>query len=159
MLELLDLPLRVLRCSARPSTLTLIDDGRWLLGRIAPDELLLVVPPAEASSTLTRLRGEVAATGGLAVDHTDAFRIIALSGDVQAVLARLTAIHAPVSGFIQGLIAEVPCKAFLAPDRLLLLAPSTHDEHVRQRVSSACRGLRVIDEACEGAVLPPMAAS
>lgn len=133
----------VLRCSGHPSVLDAIDAGSWLLGRVAPDELLLVVPETDAPSALATLRDDLAATAGLAVDHTDAFRILALSGELQTVLARLTAIRAPTSGFFQGLIADVACKAFIAPRSLLLLAPSPHGEHVRQRVVAACRGLAV----------------
>lgn len=143
-LELSTTPLRVIRCCGPAATIDrLRHRERWLSGRIAPDELLLLVPASEFDEALGDVAAELETAGAIVVDHTDAFAITTLSGDFHQAIARLTAISPPKSGFFQGLVAAVACKAILTPDRMYLLAPSTNASHVRERLLVACADLGV----------------
>lgn len=146
MLELLRPSLTAIRCCGRPSALDLLSPRENILvGRIAPDELLLLVPTREAERLLAEIATELVASdsGALVIDHTDAFEVITISGAIHEAFARLTAIETPDAGFVQGLVADVPCKIFLALDHCHLLAPSTYADHVHERILVTCAELGV----------------
>jgi hypothetical protein len=143
-LELSRPSLHVIRCCARPSVI----DGLSLRrdsGRIAADEILVLVTTSDALRVLAEVVAEVEASNatGIVIDHSDAFLIASLSGLFRQALARLSALELPETGFVQGLVAGVPCKVFVAPDRVHLLAPSTYAHYVRERIFAACSDLGV----------------
>ena len=76
---------------------------------------------------------------------------VAIVGDVstaavlQAVrreaLSRMTELELPVSGFVQGEVARIGVRMLVDGDRIDLLAPSMHADHLRDRIRADCAEL------------------
>lgn len=144
MLELSRPSLRVIRCCARPSVIDGVNLRRDS-GRIAADEILVLVPTSDAPRVLAEVVAEVEASdaAGMVIDHSDAFFVATLTGSFRHALARLSALELPETGFVQGLVAGVPCKVFVAADRVHLLPPSTYAHYFSERIFAACSDLGV----------------
>jgi hypothetical protein len=143
-LELLQPDLRVLRCCARPAELDGLGRAE-LCGRVAPDELIVLVPSSEAARVLDEISVDVGRLNesAIVIDHSDAFHLVAIAGQAHDALGRLSPVPMPSDGFVQGPVAGVPCKLFVTADEILLLAPSTYAQHVRERIRVACADLDV----------------
>ncbi len=152
MLELSRPDVAVIRCCARRAALDELARPEPC-GRIAPDELLLLAPSGEDTRVLVELSAQLAGSdpSPIVIDHSDAFFVLGLSGSSGEALARLSPIALPDDGFGQGPVAGVPCKVFVTPGKLLLLAPSTYEHHVRERIGVACADLDVRDRALAAA--------
>jgi hypothetical protein len=151
-LELSQPELGVVRCCARPAELDEL--GRVeLCGRVAPDELIVLVPAGDAARVLGEIRADLARVNeaAIVVDHSDAFHFVALAGQAHDALARLSPVPLPAEGFVQGPVAGVPCKLFVTADEILLLAPSTYAHHVRERIHVACADLDVRERSTDAA--------
>lgn len=156
MLELSRPDVAVIRCCARHVALDELARPEPC-GRVAPDELLLLAPSGDAARVLGGLSAQLddGDAAAIVIDHSDAFCVLSLSGSAQEALARLSPIALPDDGFAQGPVAGVPCKVFVTPDALLLLAPSTYEHHIRERIRVACADLDVREPAV--AVTPSLA--
>lgn len=108
--------------------------------RVAPDELLLLVParpPEEVVAEAVAALGE----DGLVVDQSGGWTVWTLTGaEKEEALARLSAVP-PRSGFLQGRIADVPAKAVVLDNRVHLLVAASHGAYVEERIRSACQDL------------------
>ncbi len=117
-----------------------------LVGRIAPNELILVGEPgggAELAAALEQAVGEHGAAA-LVVDHTDGWSLHSLEGaDREEVWARVSHVALPVAGdeptFLAGRICDVAGKAFVRSDRIDILTGAEVREHVEHRLSDAGR--------------------
>jgi hypothetical protein len=122
---------RVLRCLAHPGTLDdLAVPAEARAYRVARDELLLIDGPAD-----------VDLPGGLVVDETGGWAALTLAGeDAREAFGRLSAL--PVEpGWLQGVVAGVPAKAFVDGTEIQLLVAGSHAHHVDERVRAACSDL------------------
>lgn len=153
MLELSRPDLRLIRCCARPSELDELGRAE-LCGRIAPDELIVIAPAADAQRVFAEIVAELGAVNeaAIVIDHSDAVHMVAMSGRAAEALARLSSVPMPAEGFVQGPVAGVPCKVFVNSEETLLLAPSTYAHHVRERIRVACADLDVYDRTFSEAV-------
>jgi hypothetical protein len=141
-------PVSIICCCARSSALdALAPEGDVLVARVAPDELLLVMLSKEADEFQAQVSTELKGLdpAAIVVDHSDAFDVTMLSGPIRDAACRLSAIDFGDQGLVQGLVADVPCKAMIVGDRLYLLAPSTYAHHVRGRIREACRDLPICE--------------
>src|SRR4051794_23054884 len=70
---------RVIRCCGRPKELDGLDRAE-LCGRIAPDELIVLVGAKSADGVLSEIAAELGAANEAAIvlDHTDALHMIAM---------------------------------------------------------------------------------
>lgn len=130
--------LHVIRCCGPASALDeMAVPEHCLAGRVAADELLLLVHESWFEQTFRQVAAELETVAAIVADHSDAFTITSLTGNVHHAAARLTAINMREERFVQGIVAEVACKVFVTPEHLYLLAPSTHARHVERRLLEA----------------------
>jgi hypothetical protein len=113
---------------------------------VARDELWLLGGAGARHQLAARARSYFAGVDpdSTVVDQTDGWSAWSITGpDRTAVLKRLSAIPVPAErpAFLQGAVAEVPAKALLQPDRLLLLAPAPLAHHLSSRMLAACADL------------------
>ena len=136
------------RVFAEPSVLDglPVPDGT-LVGRVAPDELILLGEPGTGAELAATLERAVASHGpaALVVDHTDGWSLHSLEGsELDEVWARISHVPLPVAGadpvFLAGRICDVAGKAFVRPGRLDILTGAEAREHVEHRISDAGRG-------------------
>ena len=108
--------------------------------RVAPDELLLLVParpPEEVVAEAVAALGE----DGLVVDQSGGCTVWTLTGsDKEEAFARLSAVP-PRGGFLQGRIADVPAKAVVLDNRIHVLVAASHGAYVEERIRAACQDL------------------
>ena len=98
--------------------------------RVAPCEVLLV-GPADPHAVGDRRGG----SGAIVEDVSDAWTAFELQGDdAPDVLARLTELELPGSGWTQGEVAGAAAKVLVEPGRLTLLVPAMLGAHVEQRI-------------------------
>jgi hypothetical protein len=144
-LELTKASLHVIRCCAQPTAIDRLSAAHDALARVADNEALLLVAAGDVRRQLASITAEIEITdpSAIVIDHTDAFAVTTLSGSFREAMARVSAIPVPTEGFLQGLVAGVPCKVIVAPGHLHLLAPSTYRDHVRERLFAACADLAV----------------
>ena len=122
---------RVLRCLARPETLDgLAVPAEARACRVASDELLLIGGPAV-----------VDLPDAMVVDEAGGWASLTLAGEgAGEAFGRLSAL--PVEpGWLQGVVAGVPAKAFVDGSEIQLLVAASHAHHVDERVRAACSDL------------------
>lgn len=121
-------------------------------GRVAPDEVMLVVPVARGAALFGSVT-QAAATAdadALVVDTSDGWSIWTLLGgddDVDRGMARLSALELPDDGFCQGDLARVPVKLFVAPGRVHILVPAMWRAYLRGRILARCATLQIRERA------------
>jgi sarcosine oxidase gamma subunit len=109
-------------------------------GRVAPDELLWLGDPEQASELEAEGRRQLAGVGerGLVVDNSDGWALFSIVGDGRAdALARLSSLRLPDEGFRQGKVAGVPGKVFARSGRIDVLCTSDVRWYVRERLLHA----------------------
>lgn len=108
--------------------------------RVAPDELLLLVPvrpPEEVVEEAVAALGE----NGLVLDQSGGWTVWTLTGaEKEEALARLSAVP-PRGGFLQGRIADVPAKAVVLDNRVHILVAASHGAYVEERIRAACQDI------------------
>ena len=140
----------VVACCASPPALdTLPAIPGTVSCRVAPDELLLVAPPALLAETERRAAGHFAAAEptALVIDQTDGWSVFSLRGDeARSVFAQLSTVPLPMgsTGFVQGAVAGGSAKILLAGGIIHLLVPSTLRHHVAGRLNDVCVGRSVV---------------
>jgi hypothetical protein len=111
-------------------------------GRVAPDELLWLGDPENASALEAEGKRQLAGAGerALVVDNSDGWALFSLLGDGRAdALARLSSLQLPDEGFRQGKVAGIPGKLFSRPGRIDLLCTSDVRWFVHERLLHAGR--------------------
>ena len=141
MLELAETWAGVVRCLGRAEALErfpLVPGA--IRCRVAPDELLLLVPSRpsqEVAAEAAAYLGEA----GVAADQSGGWTVWTLSGsDMKEAFARLSAVPLR-SGFLQGRIADVPAKAVVLDTRIHILVAASHGAYVEERIRAACHDL------------------
>lgn len=148
-LELSESTAVVIRCFADPTAIEAMPVPPSAFPcRIAPDELLLLLPREAGERTLADLSDDLAVAdpGGIALDQTDGFTLWTVAGDTaDKAFARLSAIPLPVTRpcFVQGLVARVPAKTLAFPGELHILVSSTLGHAVHAEILAACADLGV----------------
>ena len=141
MLELAETEAGVVRCLARAETLErfpLVPGA--IRCRVAPDELLLLVPSRPSQEVAVEAAAYLG-EAGVAADQSGGWTIWTLSGgDEGEAFARISAVP-PGGGFLQGGIAGVPAKAVVLEDRIHVLVAASHGAYVEERIRAACRDL------------------
>jgi sarcosine oxidase gamma subunit len=110
------------------------------LGRVAPDELLWLGDPEQATALEAEGRRQLAGAGerALVVDNSDGWTLFSIVGDGRAdALARLSSLRLPDQGFRQGKVAGVPGKVFARPGRIDILCTSDVRWYVHERLLHA----------------------
>ena len=111
--------------------------------RVAPDELLLLAPPARTEELLRRATAHLAVVepGTIAVDQSDGWAIFGLAGHLpddpgMLALRQLAVMPLPDRrpAFVQGAIAGGPAKLLLLPGVVHLLVPFALRDHVERRL-------------------------
>jgi len=134
----------IVACCASPEALdTLPTHPETHTCRVAPDELLLVTPPALLEDTERRAAAHfaVADPAALVLDQSDGWSAFTLRGDeADAVFARLSAVPLPARrpAFVQGAVAGGSAKIIALDDCIHLLVPSTLRHHLAARLQDAC---------------------
>lgn len=115
--------------------------------RVAPDELLLVAPPAMLDDVLRRAAAHLAGAepAALVLDQSDGWAIFTLRGDdAMAPLARLSVIAFPTTrpAFVQGAVAGGSAKLLLLSGAVHLLVPFPLRDHLKRRLRDVCDAAR-----------------
>lgn len=113
--------------------------------RVAPDELLLIAPPALLVETERRAAEHFAAVEptALVLDQSDGWSAFTLRGDeADSVFAQLSAVPLPIGrpAFVQGAVAGGSAKILLFDGVIHVLVPSTLRYHLAARLHDVCRG-------------------
>jgi sarcosine oxidase gamma subunit len=136
----------VVACFASPQALdTLPVQPGTHQCRVAPDELLLVAPPALAGDTERRVTEHFAAAepDALVIDQSDGWCVFTLRGDeADYVFAQLSTVPLPARrpAFLQGAVAGGSAKIMVRDGYIELFVPSTLRHHVASRLQDVCRG-------------------
>jgi hypothetical protein len=132
----------VVGCYAAPAAIDALEGiVAATVCRVAPDEAMVVGAPGEgtalarvANATLTGVDADA-----LSLDATDGWAVWMLSGPrMRRAFSRLSALRLGDERFVQGKVADVPCRVIASPDRLGLVVPSMSAEHVRSRILRDC---------------------
>jgi hypothetical protein len=136
-----------IRCFGREAALdALRQPAGTLIGRIAPDEVVVVGAPGTAAALLEDLEGQLEAEGNaaLVVDHTDGWTFYTLAGEgIEEVWARVSAVRLPdanadrVPVFTVGKVCDVAAKVFVRPGRIDLMCGAEVRRHVTDRLAHA----------------------
>jgi hypothetical protein len=135
-LELARVEVSVVLCTAAPEAVDAICDVGPAF-RVAPDEILLLVPPGSAANVVrdTTERVEALDEDAVVLDASDGWSAWSLEGDdVRNAFARLSELELPADGAVQGKVAHVPVKMIARADGLWLLVPAMWDGHLRERI-------------------------
>jgi hypothetical protein len=105
--------------------------------RVAPDELLLIGAPgsdtkvaAVAAKAIRQVDDDA-----LAMDVTDGWTIWTLGGaDAHDAFERLSMLHLPEAGVVQGDVARLPVKVVVDDERVHLAVPSSWAAYLRDRI-------------------------
>jgi hypothetical protein len=130
----------IVGCFGRAAALDSLAGSAELPLRVAPTELLLLGEQRRLREFDDGLRA--LDPDGLALDLSSAYATWAVRGDDRfEAFARLSAFPLPEpGGFAQGLVAHVPAKVVVRRDDLLVVVSSVVSHHLRERLSSVCRG-------------------
>jgi sarcosine oxidase gamma subunit len=134
----------VIACGASPEALdTLPAHPDTHFCRVAPDELLLVTPPALQEDTERRAAAHFAAADptALVLDQSDGWSAFTLRGDeADSVFARLSTVPLPSQrpAFLQGAVAGGSAKIIALDGCIRLLVPSTLRHHLAARLQDVC---------------------
>lgn len=107
--------------------------------RVAPDELLLLAPPALADEVRRRAEAHLAGTdrGALVLDQSDGWVIFSLPGEAGLRALRMLAVF-PLPetrpAFLQGAVAGGSAKLLLLPGVVHLLVPYPLRDHLERRL-------------------------
>jgi hypothetical protein len=143
------------RCFGRPEALDAVrQPAGTLIGRIAPDELIVVGQPGTAAALVEDLEGQLSGEGNAAliVDHTDGWTFFSLVGEgIEEVFAREANWKAPVSNgepvFTVGKVCHVAGKLFFRPNRIDIMTGAEVSEHVHHALEHAGHkvGMHVVE--------------
>jgi hypothetical protein len=127
----------VVVCLADAEALDALERPRGSLPiRVAPDELLLIAHPGAAHAlerAARTLRGND--DDALVMDVSDGWTAWSIAGPgSREAFGRLSMLHLPRAGVVQGDVARLPVKVVADGDRLHLLVPSSWSEHLRERI-------------------------
>ena len=120
--------------------------------RVAPDELLLILPAGPSSEIADRAAEYLAKADphGLVADQSSGFVVWTLAGSGAAeAFARLSAVP-PAGGFLQGQIAGVPAKAVVLEDRIHVLVAASYAAYVEARIRDSSADLLPVAEESAG---------
>ncbi len=134
--------------------------------RVAPDELLLVGPPALAENLLRTAAAHLGAaeSGTLVVDQSDAWAVFTIRGDdALRPLQQLSANPIPSArpAFMQGAVAGGAAKVLLVESAVHILVPYTLRDHLAGRLCDVCGSTLAIppEEVPLGVSAPALATS
>ena len=148
MFELVPTRAAVITCVGTPSAVDAAEAVEGYAGRVAPDELMLIVEAGDAARACAALLAAAGASDALVVDVTDGWAVWTLEGeDTDRAMARLSPLELPEAGFAQGDVARVPAKIVRAPGRVHLLVPAMWRAYLRERILERCAGLQVRERA------------
>ncbi len=144
MLDLIASRTGVITCVGTPSAVDAAEAVDGYAGRVAPDELMLLVATADVARAHAAVVEAVGATDAMVVDATDGWTVWTLEGeDTDRAMARLSPLELPEDGFAQGDVARVPTKIVCANGRVHLLVPTMWRAYLRERILARCAGLQV----------------
>lgn len=142
MLEVAVSEVAIVACLATRVALDALPRGIGVVLRIAPDEAWLLGPRNERSRLVASATSWMAGAdpGGLVVDQTDGWTVLAVRGSSGVELyGRLSV--APVPGgrpaLVQGALAGVPGKALFTNEALHLMVPAPVGHHLEARIREA----------------------
>jgi len=107
--------------------------------RVGPTEVAIVgdVSSAAVLQAIRRLDPDA-----VVLDVSDGWVAHTLEGSgAREALSRLSELHLPVSGFVQGEVARIGVRMLIEGDRIDLLVPSMQAEHLRDRIRTDCAEL------------------
>ena len=107
--------------------------------RIGPTEVAIVgdVSTAAVLQAVRRLDPDA-----VVLDVSDGWVAHTLEGPgAWEALSRVTELELPASGFVQGQVARIGVRMLVDGDRIDLLAPSMHADHLRDRIRADCAEL------------------
>lgn len=105
--------------------------------RVAPDELLLIGAPGSGPKVTAAAAKAIrqADDDALAIDVTDGWTVWTLGGaDAHDAFERLSMLHLPEAGIVQGDVARLPVKVVVDGERLHLAVPSSWADYLRERI-------------------------
>jgi hypothetical protein len=105
--------------------------------RVAPDELLLIGAPGSAAKIATAASKAALATDedATVADVTDGWTVWTLGGaDARDAFERLSMLHLPETGTVQGDVARLPVKVVVDGERVHLATPSSWGAYLRDRI-------------------------
>ena len=113
--------------------------------RVAPDELLLFGGDTLAAATTAATEADPDA---LVMDVTDGWAAWRLEGaEARAAFSRLSELHLPDEGFVQGEVTRLPVKVLVDATGITLLVPAMWGSYLRERVLADCASLGVTEAA------------
>jgi sarcosine oxidase gamma subunit len=118
----------------------LVVPGRAFVCRTADDELMLLSVPQVTDEVLREVSTRLAVLDpdALAIDATDGWAAVTIAGaGARASFGLLSRLELPPDGFTQGEVAHIPAKVIAEGERVLILAPSMWEAHLRDRVTKA----------------------
>jgi sarcosine oxidase gamma subunit len=107
--------------------------------RVGPTEVAIVgdVSTAAVLQAVRRLDPDA-----VVLDVSDGWVGHTLEGPgARDALSRMTELELPVSGFVQGEVAQIGVRMLVDGDRIDLLVPSMHADHLRDRIRADCAEL------------------
>jgi sarcosine oxidase gamma subunit len=107
--------------------------------RVGPGEVAIVgdVSSTAVSQAVRRLDPDA-----VVLDVSDGWVAHTLEGHgARQALSRLSELHLPVSGFVQGEVARIGVRMLVEGDRIDLLVPSIQADHLRDRIRTDCAEL------------------
>ena len=153
MLELERQPIKVITVqAASPAIESFASAGRASGGTvvpIAPDELMVLLPPDRPLSIVSLIEGEPEADGAVILDTTDGWVCWSLRGDdVHYAFSMLSEAELPAQGATCCDVAHVPARVVVrADDRIDVLVASPHEAYMRERILEDCASLKVNEVA------------
>ncbi len=138
MLELARTEAAFVSCMAAPEALDAVHAAKTeTLVRVAPDELLLIGAlgsgPKVAAAAAKAIRA--ADDDALVTDVTDGWIVWTLGGsDAHDAFERLSMLHLPGAGVVQGDVARLPVKVVVDGEHLHLAVPSSWAAYLRERI-------------------------
>ena len=107
--------------------------------RVGPTEVAIVgdVSTAAVLQAVRRLDPDA-----VVLDVSDGWVGHTLEGPgARDALSRMTELELPVSGFVQGEVTQIGVRMLVDGDRIDLLVPSMHADHLRDRIRADCAEL------------------
>lgn len=144
MLEIQRSHAAVIECHASAATLASLPALPGVHAcRVAPDELLLLAPPALGEGVLRQATEHLAAAerGTLVLDQSSGWVVFTLRGDDgMEALRMLSVIPFPQvrPAFVQGAVAGGSAKLLLLPGVVHLLVPFPLRDHLERRLRDVC---------------------
>ncbi|MEX0833991.1 MAG: hypothetical protein WD276_09025 [Actinomycetota bacterium] len=127
---------RLVGCFASPEALDSLraPEGTTVC-RVAPDELMLIGGVVSVAASSLPLEDDA---GAVVLDVTDGWSVHELIGEAaRAVFSRLSALHLPREGFVQGEVARVPARVIAGPSSVRILVPAMYGSYLSERIEEA----------------------